>query len=105
MKGAVFMAKKVVDTKPARVKDTSNTFNNVLMKGESGGYMVMASFPSVKYDAKLSFFSIKEPFLKIPFPSNAAGPLRPNAQRISDQMSKDQPSPKLNNEVFWPIEV
>ena len=77
------------------VKDTSNAFNNVLMKGKSGGYMVMASFPSVTYDAKLSFFSIRKPVLKLPFPSNAAGPLRPNAQRISDRMNENQPSPKL----------
>ncbi len=88
-----------------KVKDTSNSFTNVLMKGESGGYLVMASTPSITYDANLSFFLLNEPFLKIPFPNNAAGPLRPNVQRITDRMSKEQPSPKLKNDVFWPIDV
>lgn len=88
-----------------KVKDTSNSFNNVLMKGESGGYMVMASFPSITYDAKLSFFTIREPFMNMPFPNNAAGPLRPNAQRISNRVSKNQSSPKIKNEVFWPIDL
>ena len=86
------------------VKDTSNFFNNSIFKGESG-YMIMVSSPSLEYDARLSFCSIKDPFLTIDFPSNAAGPLRPIARMIADKHKEEDKTPQSANGIYWPYKL
>lgn len=86
------------------VKNTSSVFNNTLMRGESGGYLVVSSSFGTMYDAKLSFYSIRKQFMKMPFPNHMAGPLRPNAQRVADRLHKDKPMPKRSGGVFWPVD-
>lgn len=82
------------------VKNTSDVFNNALLRGESGGYLIVSSNSSTMYDAKLSFYSIRKEFFKVPFPNHMAGPLRPNAQRVADRLRKDKPAPKAFGDTF-----
>lgn len=84
----------VVQKYAANTRDTSKIFNNHILQNRNGEYMIQMSSPSILNKYRLSFCKIFPMMLEIQFPSNLAGPLRPDVQKIQSVEESKLKAPK-----------